>query len=190
MPRKLIIGLGNPGAKYLRTRHNLGFWVLDCLAEKLESPWRGDRCKSTLSHATYGPWELLLAKPTTYMNLSGNSVSQLLMKERLTPDDILVVCDDVNLPLGKVRLRKHGSSGGHHGLDSIIASIGTDQFSRLRIGIKPNEDELPFDLSEFVVSRFRKGEEAIASESVRKAIDVILLMLDENLDKAMNFANA
>lgn len=187
MPKKLIVGLGNPGTKYLRTRHNLGFWVLDCLAEKLEAPWRGVRNKSAIAHAVYSSWNLLLAKPVTYMNLSGESVNQLLQKERLTSKEMLVICDDVNLPLGKLRLRAQGSAGGHHGLESIIASIGSDDFPRLRIGVKT--ESMPPDLADFVLNRFPKGEEAIVSESVRRAIDAILVLLDENIEKAMNFAN-
>lgn len=189
MNKKLIVGLGNPGKEYHRTRHNLGFWVLDLLAEKFEARWNKIHCKAQTTQAQYASWSLTLAKPNTFMNLSGESVQCLFHKISLTPSDLMVICDDVNLQLGILRIRKEGSAGGHHGLESIIASIGSNQFARIRLGVKPLEENLPDDLSGFVLERFRKGEEAVAAEAVRRAVDAFCVIMDDGLDAAMNQHN-
>lgn len=123
------------------------------------------------------------------MNLSGDSVRCFFQSDRFNPEELLVACDDVNLPLGQIRIRKEGSAGGHHGLESIIQAIGSQQFPRIRIGVKPLDENLPLDLAEFVLEQFRKGEEAIAAQSVRNAVEAIFVILDENIEAAMNKYN-
>lgn len=189
MLKRLITGLGNPGRQYFRTRHNLGFWALDVLAEKLEAPWKKTNCKAMVAECPYSSWRLTLAKPLTYVNLSGESIHCFFRKMQLQPQDLLVVCDDVNLPLGKIKIRQEGSAGGHHGLESIIEALGSNQFPRIRLGVKPLTGDLPDELSGFVLQPFPRGEEAIASESVRRAVDAILVILDDGLEKAMNQFN-
>jgi len=189
MPRKIIVGLGNPGREYFRTRHNLGFWALDLLAEKLEAPWQRNRFKACLAQAKHDEWDLTLAEPVTYMNLSGEAVQLLLAYHKVPPADLIVVCDDVSLPVGKIRIRTQGSAGGHHGLESIIGAIGTSAFTRIRLGIKPLDADLPADLAQFVLAPFRKGEEAIAAEAAKRASEAILVILEEGVEQAMNKFN-
>lgn len=183
------MGLGNPGRRYRRTRHNLGYWALDLLADTLETPWKGTHHHAHLAETFYGDWKLILAKPITFMNLSGESVQPLLKYTGCGPEDLLVVCDDVNLPVGKLRLRKEGSAGGHHGLESIMDCIGTQNFQRIRIGVKPLDYDLPEDLTGFVLGAFNKGEEAVAADTVKRSVNAILTILDQNFDAAMNQFN-
>ena len=148
---KLLAGLGNPGREYEGTRHNVGFRVVDLLAERAGAVWRvrGDRAEALAG-------EVLLLKPLTYMNLSGPAVQSALGYRDAVASDCLVVCDDMALPLGAIRLRASGSSGGHHGLDSLIAALGTDAFPRLRVGIGSPPEGMPG--ADFVLGRFRPGE--------------------------------
>src|SRR5579872_2358411 len=132
---KLVIGLGNPGLKYDRTRHNVGFHVVDKLAMKLGWAWNESRSRAMLASGTIGSEKVVLVKPITYMNLSGEAVSALVRWYKVQPEDIVVVCDDLDLPVGKVRLRTKGSAGGQKGLDNIILHLHTNQLPRLRIGI-------------------------------------------------------
>jgi PTH1 family peptidyl-tRNA hydrolase len=188
--KKIIVGLGNPGREYLRTRHNLGFWVVDLLAQKLEAQWGKAKFKSELAETQHAGWNLILAKPITYMNLSGEAVQLLTAYYQVPFEDLLIICDDIALPLGKIRLRKSGGAGGHHGLESIIEALGTQAFPRLRLGIKPLEGDLPQDLAEFVLSPFRRGEEAIAAESAKRGVDAILFWLENGIEATMNRFNA
>ncbi len=151
---KLVAGLGNPGREYEATRHNVGFRVVDALAERAGASWRlrGDRAEALVASG-----ELLLLKPLTFMNLSGPAVKAALGFRDAGPADLLVVCDDMALPPGALRLRPSGSSGGHHGLDSLIASLGTDAFPRLRVGIGGPPPGMSG--ADFVLGRFRPGEE-------------------------------
>ena len=148
---RLVVGLGNPGREYEGTRHNLGFRVADLLAERAGAAWRlrGDRAEAQAG-------EVLLLKPLTYMNLSGPPAREALAFRNLAPADCLVVCDDMALTLGAIRLRASGSSGGHHGLDSLIASLGTDAFPRLRVGIGAPPPGVSG--ADFVLGRFRPDE--------------------------------
>src|SRR5579863_1740072 len=132
---KLVIGLGNPGIKYEHTRHNVGFRVVDSLAKKLGWTWNESRSRAVLASGMLGNEKVVLVKPITYMNLSGEAVGALLRWYKLQPEDIVVVCDDLDLPVGKVRLRTKGSAGGQKGLDNIILHLHTDVFPRLRVGI-------------------------------------------------------
>lgn len=188
--RKIIVGLGNPGQRYRKTRHNLGFWSLDLLAQTLEAPWKATRHNAHLAEIHHSGWKLILAKPVTFMNLSGEAALPLVQYTGCTPQDLLVICDDVNLPVGKLRIRKSGSAGGHHGLESIIGALGTADFPRIRIGIKPLDAPLPDNLADdFVLAPFKKGEEAIVAETVKRSVEAILTIIEKDLDAAMNLFN-
>lgn len=167
---KVIIGLGNPGPKYQITRHNVGFMVIDALVKKLKLKFR----TSTKSKAVYA-WasdDLELVKPQTYMNRSGTTVASILKKHNLTPQDMIVVSDDLDLALGKIRQRNSGSSGGHNGLQSIIEHLGTDQFARIKIGIgRPKGD---IDPSRYVLQPFTKTELSEIQPALKKVVDLLL----------------
>src|SRR6266478_9728253 len=132
---KLVIGLGNPGLQYERTRHNVGFRVVDKLAAKLGWKWAERRGRAVLASGTIGSEKVVLAKPLTFMNLSGEAVAELVRWYKVSPEDVLVVYDELDLPVGKIRLRAEGSAAGHNGLRDIIAHLHTNQFPRLRVGI-------------------------------------------------------
>jgi len=180
---KVILGLGNPGAQYAKTRHNIGFRVLDCMADQLHLEWRPSQFKGYTAEGQIGEQRFMLLKPTTFMNLSGQSAQAILQWYKLPIQALLVVADDFALPLGKIRIRQKGSSGGHHGLDSIIQYIGTIDFLRLRIGIgDPNQNT-----TSFVLSKFSETEEAIIANSIVSASEAILAWLqDRDLNWIMN----
>jgi len=188
----VILGLGNPGREYEATRHNVGWWVVDHLADV----WRFDRWKkdgdALVTSGTVGPIRTRLIKPLTYMNLSGAVLKPYLRRAFWSPaTDLLVVVDDVELPFGKLRLRANGSAGGHNGLKSVEASLGTREYSRLRIGIAPydpNQDRS--DLADFVLDRFSKMEEKLMRERVSAATDAVDMWLREGIGPAMNKYNA
>jgi PTH1 family peptidyl-tRNA hydrolase len=163
--------------------------VTELLAQKFDAPWNKTRCKAYVAEADYGEWRITFAKPITYVNLSGESVRCFLYSEGFELEDLLVVCDDVNLPVGQIRIRKQGGAGGHNGLKSIIQHTETDDFARIRLGVKPMDLELPPELADFVLGRFHKGEEAVVAESARNAATAILGCLDEGIEKAMNLFN-
>lgn len=183
---KAILGLGNPGAKYARTRHNVGFRVLDELARRhggafrrsLRTPWQACRVRM-------GAEEVLLVKPQTFMNRSG-AVVPALKRKGVAPTELVVVTDDADLPLGRLRVRARGSAGGHKGLESLIACAGTDRFVRVRVGIgRPREA----DLVEHVLTAFGPEEEAVVEETVRRAADAVECVLREGVERAMNRFN-
>jgi len=180
---KYVVGLGNPGKQYARTRHNLGWMVLDLLAERLGiRDWR--RRWSGLVAAA-GEWTLLL--PTTYMNESGRSVAALIADTGTGLDDVLIVLDDLNLPLGSLRMRRGGSSGGHHGLESIASWLGTEGFPRLRVGIGPCPPHA--EPREFVLSPFAPAEDALMAKTVQRAADSLLCWHLEGAQAAMDRYN-
>lgn len=153
---KILIGLGNPGEKYRRTRHNLGFMVIDKLAERLGVESYRRRFQSLLAEKNLDEERFLLVKPQTYVNKSGLAVKKILEHCPCSLDSIMVICDDLNLPLGRLRMRRKGSSGGHKGLESIIYELGSSEFPRLRIGIGPPPGA---EARDYVLSPFLKGEE-------------------------------
>jgi PTH1 family peptidyl-tRNA hydrolase len=167
---KMVIGLGNPGSQYEGTRHNVGWMALDRVAER--AGWTGHaraRDAAASVHGRFHGLELMLAKPTTFMNLSGVAVRKVLARQRAPLDDLLVVVDDFALPLGRLRLRADGSAGGHNGLRSIIDELGSDRFARLRIGIgEPAQAAI-----DHVLSRFRPDEQALLDEVLAAAADAI-----------------
>jgi len=182
--RKLIVGLGNPGSKYEGTRHNVGFDVVDRLAPRGASfPRKFD---GLLLETELDFHRVLLLKPDTFMNLSGRSVRQVVGFYKLALTDLLVVCDDLTLPLGKLRIRSGGSDGGQKGLRDIAAQLGTDQFARLRIGVG---ERGPIDAADFVLSRFRAAERPIIDDAFISAAQAIAVWTAQGIDAAMNRFN-
>ena len=184
----LIVGLGNPGEKYERTRHNVGFLVVDALAERLGVPVQKLKHRALTNTVRLAGQKALLMKPVTFMNLSGEAVGDAARFYKLPPERVLVISDDTALPLGKLRLRKGGSAGGHNGLKSIIQHLGTDQFPRLRLGVgeKPRPD---YDMADWVLGRLQ-GEDWKAMEAaVDRAADAVECVLSHGVDAAMNRFN-
>ena len=182
---RLIVGLGNPGAEYDWTRHNLGFMLVDCLAREVGRDVRRAECRALVGLAEIEGRRVELAKPQTYMNLSGESVACLLSKRtELKPaQDLLVICDDIAIPFGTIRLRPRGSSGGQKGLKNIIDVLGTDEFMRLRIGIRP---EHPVgDTAGFVLENFPKAQRAEVEKVLERASEALRAVLRDGIDKAM-----
>ena len=182
---KAIVGLGNPGAEYKATRHNLGFEVVDELARRWEVKLKS--WKSIAALAVAPQHDALLAQPKTFMNLSGDCVQRIRGFYHVEPSEFLVVVDDVNLPLGRLRLRPMGSAGGHNGLKSIIQHIGPD-FARLRIGVGRGNPQ--WDLADHVLSKFGPDEEAAAAEAVGRAADAAEMFVAQGIEPAMNRFNA
>ncbi len=182
----MIVGLGNPGAQYAFTRHNLGFMVVDAIVAAGSGSFY-TKHESLLSKYSEGDSSALLVKPTTFMNNSGRPVAAVAASVEAAPSDILVICDDFNLPSGRLRLRRAGSSGGHNGLRSVAEALATTDFPRLRIGIGSPGRMSP---EKFVLTEFKRSEEKIAQEAVSDAADAALYWLEEGIDVAMNRFNA
>lgn len=181
----LIVGLGNPGDEYEKTRHNFGFWVVDALALRWGFKFKASKFQAMVA---LGEWEgekRLLLKPETYMNLSGEAVRPAFDFYKVRPEEVLVVTDDLDLPLGRLRMAASGGSGGHNGMKSISQHLGTQGFPRLRLGIGRGL-ETPKD---FVLSRFSKEEKKLALETVERAADAVECFLKEGIEKAMNRFN-
>jgi len=183
---KVIIGLGNPGFKYRHTRHNIGFMVLERVAKNTRIRIKNRSFGSLCGVGKIGRGEVMLAKPMTYMNLSGKAVSGIVKDKTLSLDELLVIMDDKDLPLGKVRIRKNGTSGGHNGLRSIIEELGTDEFPRLRVGIGPPKDML----IDYVLTPFGRGERNTLESAIDKSILCIDTWISEGIDTAMNRFNS
>jgi PTH1 family peptidyl-tRNA hydrolase len=180
---RLLVGLGNPGADYEKTRHNLGFMLIDWLAEQTNALVKRKDCRALVGRAEIEGETVELAKPQTYMNLSGESVSCLLKKNNSDASQMIVISDDLALPFGKIRLRANGSAGGHNGLKSIISIIGTDRFIRLRIGIQP---EHPLgDTRNFVLDKFTKTEQTELANILEKSAEAVRTVIIEGVEKAM-----
>jgi len=183
---KLIIGLGNPGRQYVHHRHNVGFQCLDRLAQTHGLSFARQRAKASLALGKIANVRVVLVKPLTYMNLSGQAVEPLVRFYRLSLADILAIYDDLDLPLGTIRLRPEGGAGGHKGMRSLIEALGSQAFPRLRVGIgrPPDNDAVNYVLSDFT------AEEQIALESVyERVVAAVELFLREGIEAAMNFAN-
>ena len=184
----LIVGLGNPGDKYDDTRHNAGFAVADELARRGGFAIQRVKFKALTAAAQVGGKGVLVMKPTTYMNLSGESVGEAARFYKLTPDHVLVISDDVDLPLGKLRLRTGGSAGGHNGLKSIIQHLGSGQFPRLKVGVggKPHPD---YDLADWVLGKLTGEDKRLMDETVKRAADAVECFLKDGPQKAMSQFN-
>jgi PTH1 family peptidyl-tRNA hydrolase len=184
---KLVVGLGNPGPKYEGTRHNIGYAVVEYLtAGPGVGRWRS-RFEGLVADAVEGTEQVLLLKPETFMNLSGRSVRAAMDFYKLTPTDLLVVCDDIALPLGKVRVRSKGSHGGQNGLRNIQDHLGTPDYPRLRIGVgSPGEYQ---DAADYVLSRYKPAERAIVEEAVAGGANAVLMWVRKGIDACMNQVN-
>jgi peptidyl-tRNA hydrolase, PTH1 family len=185
----LIVGLGNPGERYEETRHNLGFMLVDWLARELNAQVKRTECRALVGRAEIEGRTVELVKPQTYMNLSGESVACLLRKRvELKPaSDLLVISDDIALPFGSIRLRQRGSSGGQKGLKNIISTLGTEEFLRLRIGIRPEHPVS--DTASFVLERFPKAQASEVEKVLERSADALRTVLRDGIDKAMSQYN-
>jgi peptidyl-tRNA hydrolase, PTH1 family len=189
MPLKLLVGLGNPGKKYRDTRHNIGFAILDELARRQGVDFETAPAEALMARARrLGPDGTLLVKPLTFMNLSGFAVSDLARYFRVGIEDLLVVADDVNLPLGRLRARRRGSDGGHKGLRSIIEQLGTAEFARLRVGVGRGDPRR--DLADFVLAGFDADEREAATETVGRSADASEVFVADGIEAVMNRFNA
>ena len=179
----LIVGLGNPGREYEKTRHNTGFRAMDILAEKLNAKVDRLKFQGLYTQVNYGGKKLFLLKPQTYMNLSGEAVRQAVDFYKIPPERVLVLFDDISLPVGKLRIRKNGSAGGHNGLKSIISCLGSDQFPRVKIGVgaKPHPD---YDLADWVLSTVSKTEWPDYQDAMDHAAEAALCIVKNGCEKA------
>jgi len=185
---KLIVGLGNPGREYAATRHNAGFMVIDRLASEMGVPVKKKAFKAVVGQGQIAGEKAILAKPQTYMNLSGEAVGSLLRWYGLAAGDLILIYDDLDLPPGKLRIRPDGGSGGHKGVQSVVQSLGTDSFPRVRVGIgKPANPD--YDSSDFVLGRLTGEEARCVEEALGLAAEAVRCMVREGLDKAMNLYN-
>jgi peptidyl-tRNA hydrolase, PTH1 family len=184
---KVVVGLGNPGPKYEQTRHNIGFLVVEELATRLGAGKARRRFDAQLAEGKLGDEKVLLAAPQTYMNESGRSVRQIVDFYALPLSDVLLVCDDFNLDLARLRMRSGGSAGGQKGLADTIRHLGTEEFPRLRIGIGRPPEQM--DAADFVLSRFKKGEIKSIESAVVRAAEGVEIWIRSGLDRAMNQVN-
>ncbi|MDQ0150243.1 aminoacyl-tRNA hydrolase [Eubacterium multiforme] len=181
----LIVGLGNPGSKYDNTRHNIGFEAIDYIAKKYNIDINRKKFKGEYGEGFIGSEKVILMKPTTYMNLSGECVREVLDFYKLTNEDMLVIYDDISLDIGKIRIRGKGSAGGHNGIKSIIAHVGSDEFSRIKIGVgQPKED-----LVNYVLGKFSKEEKEVLEESLEVSKLATDTIIKEDISSAMNKYN-
>ena len=184
----ILVCLGNPGDQYENTRHNVGFHTADALGERLNKPIQRLKFKALTNTVEYGGAKVLVMKPTTYMNLSGEAVREACVFYKLPPERVLVVCDDVSLPVGKLRLRRNGTAGGHNGLRSIIAQLHSDQFPRVKIGVgqKPHPD---YDMAAWVLGKFSKEDRKTIDNTIERALDAIECTFSKGIDQAMSRYN-
>jgi PTH1 family peptidyl-tRNA hydrolase len=183
---KLIVGLGNPGSRYAGTRHNVGYAVVDALAQSPHASRLPSRFQAQLAELREGVTRVLLVKPETFMNLSGRCVREVMDYYQIPLEELLVICDDLNLPLGKLRFRARGSPGGHNGLRDIQNHLGTNEYARLRLGVDaPGEG----DRVDYVLGRFRPSEQAIMDEAVQLAAQAAAVWIERGTEVCMNQYN-
>jgi PTH1 family peptidyl-tRNA hydrolase len=182
---KVVVGLGNPGAKYHGTRHNVGFAVVDLLALAPSAGRFASKFEGDIAELTENGEKVLLVKPHTFMNLSGRCVRQVLDFYKVPHEDLLVVCDDINLPLGRLRMRTQGTHGGHNGLRDIQNHLGTTEYPRLRIGVDSPQD----DAIDHVLGKFRPAERAQIEDALGRAVQAVALWIHQGAEPAMNQFN-
>ena len=187
-PRWLIVCLGNPGPRYEGTRHNAGFMVCDALAKKLKVTVNRARFRALTAAAEIGGENVLLMKPQTFMNLSGEAAAQAAKFYKIPPERVLVVSDETALPIGRLRVRSKGSAGGHNGLKSLIACLGSEQFPRIRLGVgaPPHED---YDMADWVLSAFKNQDAEEMAAAAERAADAVICYITEGAERAMNKFN-
>lgn len=184
----LIAGLGNPGSKYHLTRHNMGFRVIDELVEKYDIPSGGTRFEAMYGQGIIGGQKVMLIKPLTYMNLSGNAVRKYVDYYKIDPaNELIVISDDICLAPGRIRIREKGSAGGQNGLKDIIAKLGTDAFTRIRVGVGSKPEG--WDLADFVLSTFGRDEKDAAEDGIGMAAEAVAVAVSEGTAAAMNKFN-
>ena len=184
----LIVGLGNPGKQYEHTRHNVGFDVMDAIAEKYNISITEKKHKALCGKGVIGGTKVVLAKPQTYMNLSGESIAELLNYYKMDPEEeMIVIYDDISLAPGNLRIRKKGSAGGHNGIKSIIAHTGTDKFKRIRIGIGEKPDKM--DLADYVLGHFSAADRKLVDDGIKNASEAINIIIEKDINAAMNKFN-
>ena len=185
----LIVGLGNPGKQYEHTRHNIGFDVMDALAEKYNISISEKKHKALCGKGVINGVKVVLAKPQTYMNLSGESVAELVNYYKMDPEEeMIVIYDDISLAPGNLRIRKKGSAGGHNGIKNIIAMTGTQNFLRIKVGV--GEKPKGWDLADYVLGHFPAEERKVMDEAAKTAAEAIRMIITENADAAMNHFNS
>ncbi|MBP3284679.1 MAG: aminoacyl-tRNA hydrolase [Clostridia bacterium] len=183
----IIVGLGNPGREYEGTRHNTGFMVMDRLAEKYKIEVKKQKCKALLGQGEIEGEKVLLVKPQTYMNLSGQAVAEVVNFYKEDLENLVIVFDDIDLPVGKLRIKERGSAGTHNGMKSIVSSLGTTEFKRVKVGIgkqMPGED-----LANYVLGTFQKEERDLLADAMENAVGAIETMIREGVSAAMNRFN-
>ncbi|SFB22782.1 MULTISPECIES: aminoacyl-tRNA hydrolase [unclassified Bacillus (in: firmicutes)] len=184
---KLIVGLGNPGKLYAQTRHNIGFDVIDELSSKFQIPLDQQKHKGLYGTGFHKGEKILLLKPLTYMNLSGESIRAVMDYYQIDLEDLLVIYDDLDLPVGKLRLRQKGSPGGHNGIKSTVAHMGSQQFNRIRIGIDRPKNGM--SVSDYVLGKFYKEEQELMNEVIKKSAEACEAWLDKPFLQVMNDFN-
>lgn len=184
----LIVGLGNPGEKYARTRHNLGFLALDLLAERQKLKINRIKYKALVAETEFGGARCLLMKPQTYMNLSGEAVGEAARFYKIPADHVVVISDDISLPVGKLRIRTGGSAGGHNGLKNIIQHLGTDQFPRIKVGVGA-PGQAGYDVVDWVIGRPLGEDQKVLMEALDRAGDAAEVLISQGSDRAMNRFN-
>ena len=184
----LVVFLGNPGLKYTDTRHNAGFMTGDALAKSLGVSINRARFQALVGECTIGDQRVLLMKPQTYMNLSGDAAIQAVNFYKIPPEHVLVISDEISLPIGRLRVRTKGSAGGHNGLKSLIARLGTEDFPRIRLGVgaPPHPD---YDMADWVLSSFRNQDAEDMAKAVSRAAEAVVCYITDGPDKAMNKYN-
>ncbi len=188
-PEFIVVGLGNPDRKYTLTRHNSGFLCIDMLAQKLNFQVNRLKFKSLMGDVNINGHRCIVLKPQTYMNNSGEAVRECASFYKIPPERIIVIYDDISLDVGKLRIRRKGTDGGHNGIKSIIYHLNSDHFPRIKVGCgkKPHPD---YDLADWVLSEFKKDEQTALKPALENACGAIELLLENNIDKAMNLYNS
>ena len=184
---KLIVGLGNPTREYQATRHNIGFDAITRMCDDYRIRLDSKEHKAVCGKGYIGGEKVILAQPQTYMNLSGESVRELADYYKLTNEDVIVICDDINLDVGQLRVRRKGSAGGHNGIKNIIAQLGTEEFMRIRVGVGAKPEK--WDLADYVLGRFPKEEELVIREALEKVSRACECIITDGIDAAMNLYN-
>lgn len=184
---KLIIGLGNPGKQYEHTRHNIGFDVIEALATKWSAPLEQTKFKGMYAMAHRPGGKVMLLKPLTYMNLSGECVGPLMDYFDVDIEDIVVIYDDLDLEVGKLRLRQKGSAGGHNGIKSLIQHLGTQEFNRIRVGV--SRPPKGIKVADYVLAKFSKEDEPIIQEAIHKSVEAVEMFLSKKFIEVMNEFN-